>query len=659
MSTPRPLVALVAVLSLACLSTAQAPRWWKGNLHTHSLWSDGNDFPESIAAWYHEHGWQFLAFTEHNVIADHERWMKVDDVIRRGGRTALGDCKARFGEDWVELREGKDGKVEVRLKQLGEFRGRFEEPGRFLLIQAEEITDGFEKRPIHINATNLATVVKPRGGSSVQRTMDRNLAAVAAQAASLQRTIVPHLNHPNFGWGVTAEDLAAVLRERFFEVFNGHPAVGHEGDPQHAGLEKLWDIACTLRIDRFKAPPPYGLATDDSHEYFVQHQSKSNVGRGWVVVRSVELATQSLLDAMLRGEFYASSGVTLRDVRFADGELVVEVEPIAGETYRIAFVGTREGYDETATPVVGEDGKALAATWRYSDDVGAVFASVEGPRAAYRLRGDELYVRAIVTSSAVPANPSFAGQKQQAWTQPVGWQRRVAQDPLEFGAVDCGGAWRGELRGLDVDHGGAIYWSFTQDLVRSDAVGRVVCSVAIEGGIGDLCVQDGKVYALGLDASGMGADRVLVRDARTLEAIGEHVLLGERGMNGAARAITWQGGRFWVVGGEPLAVHVFDEGFRQVSRRELANAPEGLRVACFGDQRFWFGGASGTRSVLCTDAALQPWATVPGDVAHGIASISGGRFLVGASMPLGDGRFAGKAHVAEASPSGGLRALAD
>jgi hypothetical protein len=20
------------------------PRWWKGNLHTHSLWSDGNDF---------------------------------------------------------------------------------------------------------------------------------------------------------------------------------------------------------------------------------------------------------------------------------------------------------------------------------------------------------------------------------------------------------------------------------------------------------------------------------------------------------------------------------------------------------------------------------------------------------------------------------------
>ncbi|MFO0064709.1 MAG: hypothetical protein ACK523_01980, partial [Pirellulaceae bacterium] len=27
-------------------------RWWKGNLHTHSFWSDGNDFPEMISEWY-------------------------------------------------------------------------------------------------------------------------------------------------------------------------------------------------------------------------------------------------------------------------------------------------------------------------------------------------------------------------------------------------------------------------------------------------------------------------------------------------------------------------------------------------------------------------------------------------------------------------------
>jgi hypothetical protein len=30
--------------------------WYKGNTHTHTLWSDGNDFPEMITDWYKEKG---------------------------------------------------------------------------------------------------------------------------------------------------------------------------------------------------------------------------------------------------------------------------------------------------------------------------------------------------------------------------------------------------------------------------------------------------------------------------------------------------------------------------------------------------------------------------------------------------------------------------
>ena len=37
-----------------------SPRWWKGNLHTHSLWSDGDDYSEMIAGWYQQHGCQFI-----------------------------------------------------------------------------------------------------------------------------------------------------------------------------------------------------------------------------------------------------------------------------------------------------------------------------------------------------------------------------------------------------------------------------------------------------------------------------------------------------------------------------------------------------------------------------------------------------------------------
>jgi len=57
--------------------------------------------------------------------------------------------------------------------------------------------------------------------------------------------------------------------------------------------------------------------------------------------------------------------------------------------------------------------------------VGEVLATVEGTRATYTLTGEELYVRAVVTSSLAPENPSFKNQKAQAWTQPIGWEKWV------------------------------------------------------------------------------------------------------------------------------------------------------------------------------------------------------------------------------------------
>src|SRR6185437_14271783 len=90
-------------------------------------------------------------------------------------------------------------------------------------------------------------------------------------------------------------------------------------------------------------------------------------------------------------------------------------------------------YDRTRKPVKDRHGKALPVTQRYSDDVGKVLATVEGARATYRLTGEELYVRAVVTSDRPPENPSFPDQKAQAWTQPVGWQRWIA--PADAGTA--------------------------------------------------------------------------------------------------------------------------------------------------------------------------------------------------------------------------------
>jgi hypothetical protein len=385
---------------------SDAKRWFKGNTHTHSLWSDGNDFPEMIVDWYRKKGYDFLALSDHNVLSRSEKWMPVTEVEKRrkDGKTGtMEKYLAAFGEGWVEQREN-NGKKEVRLKKLAEIRPRFEAERDFLLIEAEEISAHFGSRPIHINAINLDEVIPPQGGDSVVEVMRNNLRVVREQSERLKRPILTHVNHPNFHWAISARDLAEIVEERYFEVYNGHPGINHLGDAERPGDEAIWDIANTLRLMASDAPPLFAVATDDSHTY---HGGNNSPGRGWVMVRAEKLAADSLIAAMERGDFYASTGVVLEDVKYdpRNRKYHIRIQVPDGVTHETRFIGTR-----TSTP----------------EKPGEVLATASGPEASYQLRGDELYVRAVVTSSRAHPNPSFKGQQEQAWTQPVGWKKMGA-----------------------------------------------------------------------------------------------------------------------------------------------------------------------------------------------------------------------------------------
>lgn len=392
------------------------PRWWKGNLHTHSLWSDGNDFPEMIAEWYRTRDYNFLALTDHNVLSEGMRWMPYAMIEKRSGEQALAKYRARFGDHWIETR-GEPGTAEyaVRLKPLDEFRSLIEERGKFILMQAEEITDRVMGKPVHMNATNIKQLVLPVGGATVREAISNNLRAVEEQAERTGRPILVHVNHPNYGYAIRAEDLAAVANERFVEVYNGHPGVNHLGDATQPGMERMWDLANTLRIQQLATPPLLGLATDDCHEYFGRPGSRP--GRGWIMVRARFLTPEKLLAAIYAGDFYASSGVTLDDVQF-NGEqqkLSIRIAAESDVIYKTDFIGTV--LSNANSPASGNDPQR--------DPIGQVLKTVTGTEAEYQLQGNELYVRAVITASAPAADPSFEDQKKQAWTQPVGWSRHL------------------------------------------------------------------------------------------------------------------------------------------------------------------------------------------------------------------------------------------
>ncbi|MEX2174196.1 MAG: hypothetical protein WD872_07530 [Pirellulaceae bacterium] len=423
-------VAVSALPADEAIPADPAPRWWKGNLHTHSLWSDGDDFPEMIAERYRTRDYHFLALTDHNVLSQGIRWMKEADIAKRGGDGVVQKYLDRYGKNWVETRGPAEAR-EVRLKPFEEYRALIEERGKFLLIPAEEISDRAEGVPVHMNAANLKEAIQPLSGATVREAIANNIRQVEEQAKVAGREILAHLNHPNFGWAITAEDLAHVVTERFFEVYNGHPGVNQPGDEHRPSVDRLWDIANTIRLAHLDAPPLYGVATDDSHHYH-DKVNGSRPFRGWQMVRATHLTPEHLIRAIKAGESYASSGVTLADVRYdAQGKtLELTIQPDGDATFTTQFVGTLRGFDDTSEPTldtngkppVDKNGKPLRVSRKYSQEIGQVLATAEGPTAKYKLTGQELYVRAIVTSSKPPVDPSFAGQKQQAWTQPVGWE---------------------------------------------------------------------------------------------------------------------------------------------------------------------------------------------------------------------------------------------
>ncbi|AMV18120.1 hypothetical protein [Planctomyces sp. SH-PL14] len=397
------------------LTATNDRHWYKGNLHTHSYWSDGNDFLEMIALWYRDKDYHFLSFTDHNTLAKSERWVDIGKV--KAGEDAYRKLKERL-PDWIEERE-KDGKKEVRLRRFTEVSDKFGIPGKYLLIQGEEISDKFHTHPIHLNAANIQEQLPPLGGDSVYDVMQNNVNAVIAQRERTGVPILVHLNHPNFHYAVTAEDLMRVRGENFFEVYNGHPGVNNSGDAEHASMERIWDIVLTLRLTELNLPLMYGLAVDDGHAYHNIPSRASEPGRGWVQVLATELTPEALIASLEAGRFYSSCGVRMRAIGYRTDGIDLEVEPDDGAEYTIEFMGTRRGTSTESEPVLDKKGEPVHATRRYAKGIGEVFQTSKGTSAQYRFQGDELYVRARVTSSLKHPNPSEIDDPQRAWIQPV------------------------------------------------------------------------------------------------------------------------------------------------------------------------------------------------------------------------------------------------
>jgi hypothetical protein len=323
-------VVMMPWLLLAC-APSQSAEWYKGNTHTHTINSGGDSTPDEVAKWYRENGYDFVVITDHKMV------------------TNVDPLNSLFGA-----------------------------AGQFLVIQGEEVSANFTgpagKVYVHVNSLNPRETAIPVHGVSVRDTLQKNLDAIRSAGGLAQ------INHPNFMWQMKEADIVAVKGARLLEIMNMHPLVNSFGaGPDFPSAEELWDQVLSRNVI------VWGVASDDTHELKAHDSGAAEglPGKGWIVVHAEHLTAAEIMQAIDKGDFYASTGVALKDYKVVGTQITIEM-PDKNDymtKYRIRFIG-KGG-------VVLQDGTATPAI--------------------YVIKGNEGYVRARVSDS----------NGNMAWTQPV------------------------------------------------------------------------------------------------------------------------------------------------------------------------------------------------------------------------------------------------
>jgi hypothetical protein len=301
-----------------------AGQWYKGNLHCHSTNSDGTLSPEEVFEFYRARGYHFVALTDHHFFSDYG-YLNCDDFLV------------------------------IPAFELSIDQERMPKGEHLCGFQTQSSNGAFS----HKQVIPMKPWTRPQDiQESIDFLKENGLAVLLA--------------HPTW----SRSDRETLLNASGYfgiEVYNYDSEY-----KEHTGLSTdYWDFL--LRRGR----KVWGLATDDAHQY-----DGAYADGGWVVVKAPELSLEAIMDSLLAGQFYSSSGPELKDFRIEGGTVVVECSPV--KAIHVVM------YEKRGRSFRAAEGETLtSATWK--------------------LQGEELYVRVeceddrgrVAWSNPIFYNPEF------------------------------------------------------------------------------------------------------------------------------------------------------------------------------------------------------------------------------------------------------------
>ena len=381
-------------------------RWWKGNTHTHTLWSDGDGAPELVADRYREAGYDFLVLSDHNVLSAGERWFPVSEAGGEPADAGAGGGAAASASARTRSRRARrpPGGTEMRLVTLAELRARFEAPGSSSSSRARRSRRraGRRRRAPGPRQRGQPRAARPAAGGGRSARCTTTSTRSSRRGGARRRPVLAHVNHPNFGWGA---DLGGRRARRERPVLRGlqrssrRPAT--PATRAHPGTEAMWDRALTLRLTASwgsaccTASPRTTRTTTTARR---RRRRRPRLGHGPRARRSTAERSSRPCTPATSTRRAAS---TLDDVRRRRRRARRRRAERAGGDVRDAL--------HRHAPRAARPSGRSARCWRRP----------RRPRAV-RLRGATSCTCArVVTSSRPHPNPYAAGDPQRAWVQPV------------------------------------------------------------------------------------------------------------------------------------------------------------------------------------------------------------------------------------------------
>ncbi len=266
-------------------------KFYKANLHSHSSLSDGKLTPEEMKALYKELGYSVLALTDHDLFIPRNDLTDEDFLILNGFE--------------YEVNEPGNGRTWRESKSC-----------HFCYIALDK---DMTRQPMWRENYLFGNAVN-----------NKHLVDYDKDAEPYRRVYSCE--------GIS--EMMKIGREAGFFVTYNHPTWSLESYPQYMGYEgmhaiEMFNGGCITGGYEDYNPRVYDdmlrggkrvfiIGADDNHNRVGKESRWSDAGVAFTMIKAKSLDYKSVTDAMLRGDFYCSTGPEIYALYLEDGKIHVE-----------------------------------------------------------------------------------------------------------------------------------------------------------------------------------------------------------------------------------------------------------------------------------------------------------------------------------------------